>query len=118
MAAGALQGQAFKEVFPARRIFVFCVITSLLPDADNFVGLGNPAFCLIHHRGITHSILAAFVNESGEWVEYTYRRPRKSEIHSAYRMMASEGGRILRGVRGEPLMCQVLSILTTRQYCL
>lgn len=59
MMSGALQGQLFRKPFGARWIYLFCGIAALLPDADNLMGIFNPEFYLIHHRGITHSLLGA-----------------------------------------------------------
>jgi inner membrane protein len=59
LAAGALQGHAFRPILKSRWVFLFCLIAALLPDMDNLVGLGNPELYLLHHRGITHSFLGA-----------------------------------------------------------
>ena len=57
LTSGALQGQLFRKMIATRWIFLFCGTAALLPDADNLTGLINPEFYLIHHRGITHSLL-------------------------------------------------------------
>ena len=56
-AAGLLGGQAVRHWFGGRAILLFTLIAALIPDIDNFVGRGNPELYLIHHRGITHSLL-------------------------------------------------------------
>jgi len=59
--AGALGGQTIRERFRGRSIFWFCVLSAWIPDIDNLIGLGNPEFYLLHHRGLTHSFLGGLV---------------------------------------------------------
>jgi inner membrane protein len=54
---GALGGQTIRDRFHGRYIFWFCVLSAWIPDMDNLIGLGDPEFSLLHHRGITHSFL-------------------------------------------------------------
>ena len=58
---GALGGQTIRERFRGRAIFWFCVLSAWIPDIDNLMGLGNPEFYLLHHRGLTHSFLGGVV---------------------------------------------------------
>jgi inner membrane protein len=58
---GALAGQAIRERFKGRSMFWLCVLSAWIPDIDNLMGLGNPEFYLLHHRGITHSFLGGLV---------------------------------------------------------
>jgi inner membrane protein len=57
---GALGARALREVFTGRSIALLTITAALIPDIDNFIGLGNPELYLIHHRGITHSFLGGF----------------------------------------------------------
>ena len=57
LTSGILTAQAVRPSAHNRRFFLFCIIGSLIPDIDNLAGLLNPEFYLIHHRGITHSLL-------------------------------------------------------------
>lgn len=55
--AGGLQGTAIRPLVSWRRIVLFCVLASWLPDIDNLVGFVSPELYLVHHRGITHSFI-------------------------------------------------------------
>jgi inner membrane protein len=57
LATGGLGGRALKERFPGRAVVLLTITAALIPDVDNFVGIGNPELYMIHHRGITHSFL-------------------------------------------------------------
>lgn len=60
MSSGLLGGRIFqnqKEKYP----LLIAVFGALLPDIDNFVGYSDPSIYLIHHRGITHSVLGGFL---------------------------------------------------------
>ncbi len=61
IAAGALGGQTIREKFRGRPILWFCVLSAWIPDIDNLIGLGDPEFYLLHHRGLTHSFLGGLV---------------------------------------------------------
>jgi len=57
IASGGLGGRALKGRFPGKTISFFAIAAALIPDVDNFIGIGNPELYLIHHRGITHSFI-------------------------------------------------------------
>jgi inner membrane protein len=57
MTSALLTSQAIRPPAGKRLFFVFCIIGSLIPDIDNFAGFLGPELYLIHHRGVTHSIL-------------------------------------------------------------
>ncbi|MFH1102467.1 MAG: metal-dependent hydrolase [Pseudomonadota bacterium] len=57
LTSGVLTAQAVRPSTHNRWFFLFCIIGSLIPDIDNLAGLIGPEFYLIHHRGITHSLL-------------------------------------------------------------
>lgn len=58
--SGALGGRALRDRFPTRLVYALCILAAWIPDIDNFVGLG-PEEYLLHHRGITHSVLGILV---------------------------------------------------------
>lgn len=59
IASGAILGQAVRRrFFPEAKAFLpFCIAGAWLPDIDNLVGRGNPELYLLHHRGLTHSLV-------------------------------------------------------------
>ena len=58
LTSGMLASQSFRKFLPDSRLFpLLCLTAAVLPDIDNFVGAADPAFYLLHHRGITHSLL-------------------------------------------------------------
>lgn len=56
LTTGGLGGRVLRGFFPGRAITLLTVTAALIPDIDNFIGIGNPELYLIHHRGITHSL--------------------------------------------------------------
>jgi len=64
-ASGALGGRALRDKFPGRAIAFLTIAAALLPDIDNFIGIGNPELYLIHHRGITHSFFGGLLLAAG-----------------------------------------------------
>ncbi|MBU1001149.1 MAG: metal-dependent hydrolase [Proteobacteria bacterium] len=58
--SGALAGRLLHTRFGTRLAYALCILAAWLPDIDNFVGL-NPEQYLLHHRGITHSLLGIAV---------------------------------------------------------
>lgn len=58
--SGLLGGRLF-QIQKEKSSLLIAVLGAVLPDIDNFVGYSNPEFYLIHHRGITHSILGGFL---------------------------------------------------------
>ncbi len=60
--SGVIAGNAIKSRFPHRGIIILCIISAMIPDIDNIVGLINPELYLIHHRGITHSFLGGLLS--------------------------------------------------------
>ncbi len=61
IASGALGACVARRPSEGRYITLFCIAAAWLPDIDNLAGFAGPEFYLIHHRGITHSILGGFV---------------------------------------------------------
>jgi inner membrane protein len=61
IASGGLGGRALRDYFPGRSFTFYVIAAAMIPDIDNFVGIGNPELYLIHHRGITHSFLGGLV---------------------------------------------------------
>ncbi len=57
---GALGAQVVRRPYEGRFITLFSIIASWLPDIDNLAGIIGPEFYIIHHRGITHSIMGGF----------------------------------------------------------
>lgn len=55
IASGVIVGRVIKSKFPLRGIMILSIISAVIPDIDNLVGLLSPELYLIHHRGITHS---------------------------------------------------------------
>lgn len=60
ISSGLLGGRLFQIQKEKSPLFI-AVLGALLPDIDNFMGYSNPGFYLIHHRGITHSLLGGFL---------------------------------------------------------
>ena len=61
LTSGALGAQVARRSSEGRFIILFCIIAAWLPDIDNIAGFFGPEFYLIHHRGITHSVLGGFM---------------------------------------------------------
>jgi len=57
IAAGALAGQAVRKWFSGKAVLLFSIVAAVVPDIDNLVGGTNPEMYLLHHRGITHSLV-------------------------------------------------------------
>lgn len=61
LVAGGIQGTALKPLVDAKRLVLFCVLASWLPDIDNLAGFFGPQFYLVHHRGVTHSFIGGLI---------------------------------------------------------
>lgn len=61
LTSGALGACAARRPSEGRYIILFSIAAAWLPDIDNLAGFFGPELYLIHHRGITHSILGGFV---------------------------------------------------------
>jgi inner membrane protein len=61
IASGALAGQAVRQRLSGRIWLVFCILAAVLPDIDNLSIFISPEAFLIHHRGITHSLIGGLV---------------------------------------------------------
>jgi len=57
---GALAGRVLAPRLGTRWAYLLCILAAWLPDVDNFVGL-SPENYLLHHRGITHSLVGILV---------------------------------------------------------
>ncbi|MBD3326546.1 hypothetical protein GF339_18320, partial [candidate division KSB3 bacterium] len=55
--AGVLGAQAIRRPLRDRYFLLFCILAAWLPDIDNLIGFLGPEFYLVHHRGLTHSVL-------------------------------------------------------------
>ncbi len=56
-AAGALVGQIFRNRSRGRSLLWLAIVAGVAADLDNFFGIGDPEKYLLHHRGITHSLI-------------------------------------------------------------
>lgn len=55
LTTGGLGSRALRSRVPGRALPWLAITAAVLPDLDNFVGLGNPERYMIYHRSITHS---------------------------------------------------------------
>lgn len=62
LVAGLLTAQALRPALPpmksaARGLTLLCAVAATIPDIDSLSGLLGPEAYLLHHRGITHSLI-------------------------------------------------------------
>lgn len=61
MVSGGLVSRISKAQDNSSRFLWLCLVSSMAPDVDFAIGILGPEAALIHHRGITHSLMGGLI---------------------------------------------------------